>query len=358
MNFAGFSVWFFSLLVLWDEIQVGFSQNDGGRKDYITWDDLIIEEYSFDFREYVGKQQKVLLVDKNGRGDSLTVQGAVDMVPENNAERVKIHILPGIYREKVKIPASKPYISLIGKQDQVSETIITWNDKASDRDKNGFFLGTWNSASVTVLSDYFCASGITFENSVVSPGGGVDGYQAVALRISGDKAMFYKVRFLGIQDTLLDQTGTHYFYQCFILGSTDFIFGNAKSLYQDCRINAIGDDFAIAAHHRKFLNEDTGFSFLNCTVDGTGSVYLGRAWGIYSRIIYSYCKFNIDIRPGGWENWGIPSRQKTVLFGEYQCGGRGADRRGRVPWSKALGYLEAKSFLDTTFIKGEQWLRL
>ncbi|XP_073311738.1 pectinesterase QRT1 [Primulina huaijiensis] len=357
MRLTRSSFWFLALLVLWGEAGVGFSLNNSSRRDYITWDDLIVDGYRLDFRD-AGNQRKVLLVDKNGGGDSLTVQGAVDMVPENNAERVKIHILPGIYREKVKIPVSKPYISFIGKQDQVSETVITWKDRASDRDKNGFFIGTWSSASVTVESDYFCASGVTFENTVVSRGGGVDGNQAVALRISGDKAMFYKVRFLGSQDTLLDETGTHYFYQCFIQGSIDFIFGNAKSLYQESSIHVVGDAFAIAAQHRNSPDEDTGFSFTNCTVNGTGSIYLGRAWAGYSRIIYSYCEFDINIRPEGWEDWRTPSRQNTVVFGEYQCVGRGADRRGRVPWSKALKYLEARPFLDITFIKGEQWLRL
>lgn len=56
--------------------------------------------------------------------------------------------------------------------------------------------------------------------------------QAVALRIAGDKAVFYKVRILGTQDTLLDDTGSHYFYQCHIQGSVDFIFGTSRSLYQ------------------------------------------------------------------------------------------------------------------------------
>lgn len=56
--------------------------------------------------------------------------------------------------------------------------------------------------------------------------------QAVALRIAGDKAMFYGVRILGTQDTLLDDTGSHYFYQSYIEGTVDFIFGRARSLYR------------------------------------------------------------------------------------------------------------------------------
>lgn len=168
----------------------------------------------------------------------------------------------GIFcREKVHIPSSKPYISLIGDKNQGSETIISWNNKASDRDSNGSELGTYRSASVTVESDYFCATGITIQvksktgekkkhfqvtahkkefhrflldcmqNTVVAAPGEY-GMQAVALRINGDKAMLYRARVLGTQDTLLDESGSHYFYQCLIQGSVDFIFGRSRSLYQ------------------------------------------------------------------------------------------------------------------------------
>lgn len=56
--------------------------------------------------------------------------------------------------------------------------------------------------------------------------------QAVALRVSGDKAMFFRCRILGSQDTLFDHWGRHYFFDSYIQGSIDFIFGSARSLYQ------------------------------------------------------------------------------------------------------------------------------
>ncbi|RYR00674.1 hypothetical protein Ahy_B07g088806 [Arachis hypogaea] len=46
-----------------------------------------------------------------------------------------------------------------------------------------------------------------------------------------DKVVFYQVRVVGEQDTLLDNTGTHYFYQTYIQGSVDFVCGQAKSLF-------------------------------------------------------------------------------------------------------------------------------
>ncbi|XP_011097804.1 pectinesterase QRT1 [Sesamum indicum] len=343
MNLSGLSGGFLVvLLVVWTGTQVVFGQYCNG--NYITWDDLKVDDGA-------------IVVDKNGGGDSVTVQAAVDMVPENNAHRVKIHILPGVYSEKVHIPKSKPYISLIGYQDKATETVITWHDKASDDDGKGGQIGTWNSSSVIVESDYFCAAGITFQNTVVAPIGG-QGYQAVALRIAGDKAVFYKVRFLGSQDTLLDETGTHYFYQCFIQGSTDFIFGNGRSLYQECTLSVVGNAFAIAAQSRNSADDDSGFSFVNCTVSGTGPVYLGRAWGDYSRVIYSYTELDIDIKTEGWSDIGVPSGHSTLVLGEYECRGKGADRGGRVGWSKGMSYKEAKPYLDSTFISGELWLEL
>ncbi|GAA0151930.1 hydrolase [Lithospermum erythrorhizon] len=188
---------------------------------------------------------------------------------------------------------------------------------------------------------------------------GDTGKQAVALRVSGENAMFYRVRILGTQDTLLDEVGAHYYYQSFIQGSIDFIFGYAKSLYEDCIIHSIAETSgAIAAQHRDSPWSDTGFSFVNCTINGTGKILLGRAWGNYSRITYSYCDIDDIIVPGGWSDWRQPFRQKTVMFREYQCKGKGADRRYRVPWAKALTYPEARNFLNMQFVEGERWLRL
>ncbi|KAI3695179.1 hypothetical protein L1987_78168 [Smallanthus sonchifolius] len=293
---------------------------------YITWNDFKLQQdKDHDYKKIAessrngddANESRVIVVDQKGSGDSTTVQAAVDMVPFNNSIRVKIYILPAVYREKVLVPASKPYISFIGDPNHASETVISWNDKASDRYKDGSELGTYRTASVAVESDYFCASGITIEvlyftrNTVVAVPGGYK-MQAVALRIAGNKAVLYPVRILGTQDTLLDDTGSHYFYQCYIQGSGDFIFGNARSLYKECSLHSVADKYgAIAAHHRNSEEEDTGFSFVNCSVTGSGlAILLGRAWGNYSRAVYSYCAIDIIIDPSGWSDWNQPWRQR------------------------------------------------
>lgn len=349
-----------SVFLMW--VQVGLAQgggnvyDQGGTRNYISWDDLQVDEQRLAFKS--NNEVRVIVVDQHGKGHSKTVQGAVDMVPNHNTQRVKIYIYPGIYREKVLVASTKPYISFIGRRNQTAGAVITWNSKSSDRGPNGQTLGTYGSATVGIESDYFCATEVTFENSVVAAAGGY-GMQGVALRVNSNRAMFYRVKIKGTQDTLLDNTGTHYFYKCYIQGKVDFIFGSAKSLYEKCRLESIAENYgAIAAHHRDSPRQDTGFSFVGCRIRGTGNVYLGRAWGDYARIIYSNSYMEDIINPAGWSQWNHPEREKTAVFGEYQCQGRGADRRRRVPWSKSFSHEEARPFLDKSFIDGDQWLRL
>ncbi|CAL5405855.1 unnamed protein product [Camellia sinensis] len=173
---AGFLVLFLG------SIEVGSGKSQAYTMNYITWEDMKVDlqKEGLDLNEEQNRSQ-VIVVDQNGKGDSVTVQGAVDMVPLLNSQRVKVYIHPGIYREKVFVPNSKPCISFTGDENRTSETIITWNDKASDKDNNGRRLGTSRSTSVTIESNFFCAIGITFENSVVAVPRAY-GMQAVALR--------------------------------------------------------------------------------------------------------------------------------------------------------------------------------
>nr|AFK46806.1 unknown [Lotus japonicus] len=217
-------------------------------------------------------------------------------------------------------------------------------------------MGTVGTATVWIESDFFCVTKLTIENLV---GKDAEKRQAVALRVDGDKAVFYQVRLVGEQDTLLDSNGTHYFYKSYIEGSVDFICGNAKSLFHECILYSVAEFWgAIAAHHRESPDEDTGFSFVDCTIKGNGSVLLGRAWGEYATTIYSNCDMDDIISPMGWSDWDVPSRQRTALFGEYQCSGKGSNRTGRVEWSKSLSSEEARPFLGREYISGDEWLRL
>ncbi|GAB4847505.1 Probable pectinesterase 53 [Ancistrocladus abbreviatus] len=302
------------------------------------------------------KPCKTIKVNKNPKlGDFVSVQKAIDSLPVINLCRVVISISKGTYREKVEVPATKGYVTLEGAG--AKKTIIEWNDTADSMGQNGQPLGTYASATFAVNAPHFIARNITFKNKAPSPPSGALGKQAVALRISADKAAFIGCRFIGAQDTLYDHIGRHYFKRCYIQGSVDFIFGNGLSLYEGCHLHAVTNSYgALTAQKRESLLEETGFSFLKCKVTGSGVLYLGRAWGTFSRVVFAYTYMEKIIAPRGWYDWGDVNRDMTVFYGQYQCSGPGASFGGRVSWSRELTQPEAEPFISTDFIDGYQWL--
>ncbi|GAA0176305.1 hypothetical protein Leryth_014809 [Lithospermum erythrorhizon] len=297
-----------------------------------------------------------ITVDADGFGDFLSVQDAVDSVPVNNTKNVLIRIKAGCYIEKVVVPESKPYITLKGEGRDI--TVIEWHDRASDRGRDGMQLRTYHTASVTVFANYFSARNISFKNTAPAPMPGMQGRQAVAFRISGDKAFFSGCGFYGAQDTLCDDAGRHYFKECYIEGSIDFIFGNGRSMYKDCELHSIATRFgSIAAQGRKLPDENTGFAFLNCKVTGSGPLYVGRAMGQYSRIVFSYTYFDDVVAHGGWDDWDhVSNKNKTAFFGVYKCWGPGAAAVRGVSWARELDYDTAHKFLAKSFVNGRHWI--
>ncbi|XP_074264781.1 putative pectinesterase 68 [Silene latifolia] len=297
-----------------------------------------------------------ITVDKQGLGDFVSVQAAIDAVPNNNLVNVIIHIGPGYYIEKVVVPSTKPYITFQGAGKEF--TVIEWHDRASDPGPDGEQLRTYRTASVTVFANYFSARNISFKNTAPAPLPGMQGWQAAAFRISGDRAYFASCGFYGHQDTLCDDAGRHYFKDCYIEGSIDFIFGNGRSMYKGCDIHSIATRFgSIAAQDRRKPEEKTGFAFVNCRVTGNGPLYVGRAMGQYSRIVYSYTYFDNLIAHGGWDDWDHTSgKNKTAFFGVYKCFGPGAAAVRGVSWARELEFEEAHPFLVKSFVNGRHWI--
>ncbi|KAJ7559877.1 hypothetical protein O6H91_04G106500 [Diphasiastrum complanatum] len=298
----------------------------------------------------VKAQAQTIFVDQGGTRGFKTVQAAVNSIPDGNNQRVTIQISAGTYSEKVNIPSSKPFITLQGAGG--GSTTISWGDTASSSGS------TFSSATVAINSDNFIANDIGFANTAPAPPPGAEGRQAVALRITGDKAAFYRCNFYGAQDTLYDDKGRHYFSNCFIQGSIDFIFGDGLSMYKGCELHSIASTIgSLTAQKRGSGGEDTGFSFVNCKVTGSGVLYLGRAWGPYSRVVYSFTYIDNIITPGGWNDFGIANRQQTVFYGQYKCSGPGSAENNRVTWSHELTDAQAAPFQSISFIQGQQWLQ-
>ncbi|KAL8143669.1 hypothetical protein V2J09_016701 [Rumex salicifolius] len=292
----------------------------------------------------------LIRVDQSGHGDYTKIQDAIDAVPDNNSEFVFIWVKPGTYREKIVVPANKPYITISGSK-TADNTIIIWNQTGE----------IFESPAVSVLASDFVGRYLTIQNNAGEK------VKAVALRVSGDRAAFYACKILGYQDTLLDDMGRHYYKNCYIQGAIDFIFGDAASLFEvpacslKCHLHYSSEETAgaITAHRRESPSEDTGFVFLGCKItgEGTGKVYLGRPWGDHSRVVFALTYMPTAVMPQGWDDWHNPAAQKTVYYGEYKCYGPGASKSDRVTWSRALTTEEAEPFLTKDMIGGSGWLR-
>ncbi|KAL5977595.1 putative pectinesterase 8 [Asimina triloba] len=213
--------------------------------------------------------------------------------------------------EKVNIPRTKPNITFQGLG--MESTAIVWNDTANSAH------GTFFSGSVSVFANNFIAKNISFMNVAPIPKPGDVGAQAVAIRIAGDQAAFWGCGFFGAQDTLHDDRGRHYFKECFIQGSIDFVFGDARSLYENCRLISMAAPVAaglklingaVTAHGRTSNDENTGFVFANCSIGGTGRIWLGRAWRPFSRVVFAYTFMSDVIASDGWNDLNDATRDQ------------------------------------------------
>jgi PelA/Pel-15E family pectate lyase len=276
-----------------------------------------------------------IIVATDGSGDFRTVQQAVDHVQSN--QPVVIHIKPGVYHEQLRVSAGKRFITLRG--DDPRKTVLTYSLSAQQAGNTRLAFST------LINADDFRAENLTFENSF-----GI-GSQAVALFVDADRATFKNCRFLGWQDTLFVNGSRHLFRGCYIEGHVDFIFGTASAVFEDCTIHSKGPGY-VTAHYRTSNEEDTGFVFVRCRLTGadTGrSVYLGRPWRPYARVVFIDCWLGDHIRAEGWDNWRDPTREKTAWFGEYKSKGPGANPSARVAWSRQLSDREAAEFSRARF---------
>ncbi|CAI9776967.1 unnamed protein product [Fraxinus pennsylvanica] len=276
---------------------------------------------------------RTIYVDQSGKGNFQTIQSAIDSVPSNNNKWICIYIEAGVYREAVKIPYDKPFIFLKGEGKW--KTYVVWDNHDS--------IAT--SATFTSDADNIIVKSITFTNSYNRPPGssGNPMRTAVAAKISGDKSSFYRCGFLGLQDTLWDVQGRHYFKLCSIQGAVDFIFGSGQSIYERCTISVTagvlnGLAGFITAQSRTSPHETNGFVFKECNIIGNGKTFLGRAWRDYARVVF----YNTTMY--------------QLTFAEYKCRGVGANTAGRVKWANKLNVDELTRLTSMSFIDEEGWM--
>jgi PelA/Pel-15E family pectate lyase len=289
-----------------------------------------------------------LTVAADGTGDVKTVSEAISRVPENNKKRFTIFIKKGVYVEQVKIPASKPFITLLGESAE--------NTKLSF-DINNARAGTTSAAYAFYVGGHdFRAENLTFENSFDFKSNiGESGSQAVAVLSDADRIVFKNCKFLGWQDTLYAKNGRQYFENCYIEGNVDFIFGQAAAVFENCTIHSKGDGY-ITAPMRFAADDASGFVFINSKLTATDidkGVFLGRPWRAFGRTVFINTEMGEHIRAEGWNNWGNIENEKTAYFAEYNSTGAGAKMNERVKWIHQLSKEEAEKFNAENFLKGK-----
>lgn len=286
-----------------------------------------------------------LTVAADGTGQFKTVQEAVDHAPSHSHERFVIHIKPGVYRERVTVPADKTFLTVRG--DDAKTTIVTFDRHAGLPGLYSKPMITFDTPTVFIQANDFTAENITFENSSARQG------QAVALTVMGDRGVFRNCRFLGFQDTLLAQAGRQYFDHCYIQGATDFIFGGSTAYFDHCEIHAIANGYITAANTPQ--DQKYGYVFSHCTITGEAGAltYLGRPWRAYAATVFLNTEMSATVRLAGWNNWNDPAKEKTARYAEYGSSGLGGDKSTRVPWARRLTDAEAKTYSIENVLGGE-----
>lgn len=276
----------------------------------------------------------VFTVAKDGTGDYKFIQDAIDAMRAFPLMPITLYIKNGVYNEKIELPSYNTDVSFIG--ESVEKTIITFNDY-SGRGKTI----TFTSYTAKISGNRFLAENITFVNSSGPVG------QALALYVDADKAVFKNCRFIGNQDTIYatGESSRQYFLNCYIEGTTDFIFGPSTAVFQNCTIRCKSNSFITAANTPE--GKKFGFVFLDCKIAADSSVnkvYLGRPWRAFSKTAFIRCELPKQIAAAGWDNWSNPENEKTVYYAEYKNTGEGSDYTNRVNWSKQLTDKEAKEY--------------
>jgi len=289
------------------------------------------------FLSHAINAQQTLIVAKDGSGQFTSVQAALNAVPGSNTQPVTIYIKKGTYKEVVVVDATKSNITLIGEDKH--QTILTYDNHAGTRLPNGDTLNTWTCASFFVYGNDFRAENLTFENNA-----GFTAGQAVALRVEGNRAAFINCRMVGFQDVLfLSGSGVkHYFRDCYIEGTTDFIFGAATAVFKNCHIHSKKNSHVTAASTNSII--PYGFVFFDCklTADSNiNKVSLGRPWTPTASVTYINCWMDKHIIPGGWDNWRNAANEATARYAEFNSTGPGANAATRVKWARQLTTEEA-----------------
>ncbi|SHM61057.1 pectinesterase [Chitinophaga jiangningensis] len=285
-----------------------------------------------------------ITVAQDGSGNYTTIQQAFNAVPDNSSNRTVIYIKNGTYKEVLTLASSKKNVTIVG--ESVNGVKLTYDNYASKiNPATGAAYGTSGSSSTFIRAEGFYAVNITFENSSGPVG------QALAIYIAGDKAVFNNCRFLGRQDTYYGGNCRQYLKNCYLEGTTDFIFGPSTAVFESCKLYSYGGSAITAASTESYV--PYGFVFLKCNISGAAGAKtdLGRPWRPYAAVAYLNTAMTSVINTAGWNNWGNAANESTARYGEYRNNGDGSNIDGRPAWIHRITTAEAAGYTVLNVLK-------
>ena len=299
-----------------------------------------------------------LFVARDGTCEFRNVSEAIEVCRAFMEYHKVIYVKKGTYKEKLVIPQWLTNIEICG--EDRDQTIITWDDHANiQADISPLTahlspqkIGTFRTFTLKIQGSKITLKNITIENNSARLG------QAVALHTEGDRLTFVNCRFLGHQDTIYTGNAKTrlYFKDCYIEGTTDFIFGPSTAWFEHCQIFCKADSYITAASTPQDV--PYGYIFNNCSIscaENVTKVYLGRPWRDYGYTLFMNCQLPRQIRPEGWHHW-QKEREQTARYLEYNNTGEGANISKRATWSRQLTKKEAsKITLEAVFAINDIW---
>ncbi|MBO5835638.1 MAG: pectin esterase [Bacteroidales bacterium] len=292
-------------------------------------------------QEQTAEKKYDIVVARDGSGDFRNIQDAIESIRAfKPGKRTTVFIKKGVYKEKVTVHTWITNVDFIGESRE--NTIITYDDHANICiPGTAMKMGTFRTHTLYVQGNDITFQNLTIENNAEQKG------QAVALHVEGDRVAFFNCNILGNQDTIYtgrEQT-RNYFENCYINGTTDYIFGPSTVWFEACQLHCKRDSYITAASTPEYVKY--GYIFNNCKITAEARVskmYLGRPWRQYGMTLFMHCDMGGFIRPEGWHNWGKTENEQCARYYEFENTGEGAASDKRVFWSKQLSKKEAKEY--------------
>ena len=272
-------------------------------------------QWSFTVRDVHSPNTSSLKVAATGEADYRTVQSAL----EKAANGATITVAKGVYREIINYSGSSTSVTIVG------DTETTYGE---DVIIQGINCNSWNGSSDTRAAFRWGGKDLTLKHITIQNAydrntmGGTAQSEALYFNSASGKLVAYDCSFLGQQDTLLTK-GKNWFYKCYIVGDTDFIWGYADvALFEECKLNILN-----TAKNAPGINESTDGAYIFET-----RVAQGKTKDDTAKIGKGYVLFNSNV---------TTERDDAYL----------ARRASPIKGSPSEDYYDQVAVIDTTFSK-------